>query len=77
MGNWASAANLLFYFVHIGLSLNYLVINYLAINSMCYHFMDLITDAVSNTLAVHLFFLPLSHSHTLMTQIYQYIYLGE
>ena len=40
MGNWTTAANLLLYFVHIGLSLNYLVMNYLVFNFICYHFMN-------------------------------------
>lgn len=41
MGNWASAANLLLYFVHIGLPLSYLVLNYLVLNSICCHFINL------------------------------------
>lgn len=41
MGNCASAANLLLYFVHIGLSLNYLDISYLGTNSSYCHFMNL------------------------------------
>lgn len=40
MGNWTTAANLLLYFVHIGLSLNYLVMNYFVFNFICYHFMN-------------------------------------
>lgn len=40
MGNWATTANLHLYFVHTGLSLNYLVMNYLVFNFICYHSMN-------------------------------------